>query len=157
MSTIYSHIMSDTQVGEKIRAAAKDALMVSSRVHIKAQRNERVGIFCECLKKSLFSTPSENRDIRSVLTNTAIWYDIGVIDESIENWRFGAIGRAKVKLWLNIAGITNPEELEVQESFNQLARSIAIMNSMTLIANDINAQSEKLIAEMCDVFDLSKE
>ena len=149
-------ILTYTNIIDAIKAAIQDAICISNRIHVKAQKNQRVGIFVECLRKHIPSQPRSNKVIQSVLTDTAIWYDIGILEPAVETWRYKEIGRKRIEEWLDLAGVADPGDLELQESFDELNRSLAVMNNMVAATNEINTQGGKLIDELCEVFELGE-
>lgn len=152
--SLVNEMFSDLEISGIIKDSASDAMMISNRINVKANRKERIGIFTNCLRKRI---SGNNRELFSVLVNTIFWYDIGVLDPSCENWRFGIITRNKVNKWLEMANISKPEEFDLQESFNELSRSVAIMNNMVDVQKDINNLGDKLIDNLCQIFELGEK
>lgn len=143
----------DDRVAKWLNSARQHALEVSNRDHIKADRNERVGMFLTSLR-------SQRHDSCFIpkLVDKRLWHDIAVLSPSIENTDAGrTYGSENIMRWVRLSHTftneANSMQEEMQATIKELSADIAGCRLNNRQADYINVEAEKVSDKLAEIFD----
>ena len=158
MAAIYPHHSEQDLVADAIGQAIRHAKRVVVRDHIKADRMERVNQFIVSLRTKLLSgliRIQHSQELVADLCDKTLWYDIGELGS--QQSRYDKLTNVAIQRLLDLAkrrsNQVDAQSEEILGELEELERGLHGFRLLNEDADRINAESEKLVEDLCMVFD----